>query len=77
MVTPRVNEEGARMFAGVLVYRLSLVLTLGTLLVFDTVKDAETPQEIAAVRIARTSQKWCPPRNSDRSVTAQPRSLES
>jgi hypothetical protein len=64
------------MFAGVLVYCLSFVLTLGTLLVCNTVKNAETPQEIAAARIARSSQKWCPPRNFD-TVTAQPGSLES
>jgi hypothetical protein len=62
------------MFAGVLVYCLSFVLTLGNLSVSDTVKNAERSQEIAAARIARSSQKWCPPRNS--ATVPSPPSLE-
>jgi hypothetical protein len=57
------------MFAGVLVFCLSS-LTLGTLLVQDAVKYAETPQEIAAARVARSSHKWCPPRQDSDTVAA-------
>jgi hypothetical protein len=62
------------MFAGVLVFCLSS-LTLGTLLVQDAVKYAEvkyaeTPQEIAAARVARSSHKWCPPRRDSDTVAA-------
>jgi hypothetical protein len=57
------------MFARVLVFCLSS-LTLGTLLVHDAVKYAETPQEIAAARIARSSHKWCPPRRDSDTVAA-------